>query len=548
MNQNTFQNIHQNYLNLWISLVEELHSLENKWLLQELLFELSQEYVKTLFGTLEKVKVKLSEEEIHIRNLLSWEELKQKLFQDIAKYKNHNVKIQSARQLVDILFPDNQYLSLPDIQWTVEDVWNVILPPDTLDIFLTKSSLDQKERPIWFDKIGLLEKCLSEWLNKERNSFNWKKGILHDNQMRKISYYYLYLLEFDKTIILNNQYWESSFVLNGKFDVDYFCSSTKSMIKEIGWIIIISFDYKNPLFSIEKFKKALLENVDSTSSKYNTIEKRSYAPKGWMTNRWLSIVLGVDKSVTKKIANNYKWNASWFRRYLDWAGQQREHYSPELCELISNEIQKTSTKAPEWWHTRSWLAKKAGVDIRTIENRIDQYKSHSEWFWFYKSTNNQLKLHYAPELCKIVLENWENIWEKAPEWWMTQTWLAKLLNTDGKTIKKKVFQYKNEHPEWFKKYLNNSNKWYEHYSPKLCRIIMKKFSWERVPQWRETNFSLCQKLKVHFNTIKKKANDYRNSHPERFKEYLNENNQLNEYFSPELCKLIIEEVSKKNIN
>lgn len=74
-------------------------------MLQELLTELSQEYVKTVFGTVEKVRI--SAEEASQRDLLSSQELKQKFFEDIAKETNIDVKVKNAKQLVNALFSDN---------------------------------------------------------------------------------------------------------------------------------------------------------------------------------------------------------------------------------------------------------------------------------------------------------------------------------------------------------------------------------------------------------------------------------------------------------
>jgi hypothetical protein len=61
--------------------------------------------VKTVFGTVEKVKI--SAEEAAERELISSEQLKQKFFQDIAKETNIDVKVKNAKQLVNALFSDN---------------------------------------------------------------------------------------------------------------------------------------------------------------------------------------------------------------------------------------------------------------------------------------------------------------------------------------------------------------------------------------------------------------------------------------------------------
>jgi hypothetical protein len=65
----------------------------------------------------------------------------------------------------------------------------------------------------------MVEERLSKRFTRERTSFHWKSGELLDNQMRKISYYHLYLPEVDKTLLLNNQYGEGAFLIEGDFAV-----------------------------------------------------------------------------------------------------------------------------------------------------------------------------------------------------------------------------------------------------------------------------------------------------------------------------------------
>lgn len=562
MNRNTFQDIHQNYLNSWISLVKELHSLENKGLLQELLIELSQEYVKTVFGTIEKVQ--LSQEEIQRRNLVSWEKLKQKLFQDIAKYINHNIKVQTARQLVDALFPENQHPLLPDVQWTIEYVWNVILPPDILDIIWAKSSLDKKERPVGFDKIGLLEKFLSERLKRERTSFNWKKGILQDNQMRKVSYYYLYLPEFDKTILLNNQYWESSFILDWSFDVNYFFVRTKTDIKDVQWIIAIPFDYKNPQNWLVKMRYYLFSHFweknidwdrfdknncnDNTNEIISNTNKNQRAPDWWFNHYELTSLLWLNPAteVIKNIIEKYRnFQPLWFAEYLNKANRLSEYYSPELFKIIKKELEGRWKNVPKWWKTITTLNKELHFNSVGLKKISDQYRSsHPEWFKKYVNKSNQINEFCSPELCKIIKEEIENRWENAPEGRKTNYSLSIELNYDNKLLKKLSNQYRGSHPEWFREYLNEVNKSLEYYSPDLCEIIKTKLNsrWEKAPNGWYTLYWLAENLNCGYVFIKNIAEKYREDNPQWFKNYLDEVNKPSQHYSPDLCKKIKEEV------
>jgi hypothetical protein len=100
MRETSIHKIHENYLALGVSLITQKNT--DKSLLQELLTTLSQEYVDAIFALVEKKKI--TEADAKKRHLLSSQELKEKLFSDLAKKTHKDVKIKSAKQLIDILF------------------------------------------------------------------------------------------------------------------------------------------------------------------------------------------------------------------------------------------------------------------------------------------------------------------------------------------------------------------------------------------------------------------------------------------------------------
>jgi hypothetical protein len=68
--------------------------------------------------------------------------------------------------------------------------------------------------------------------------------------MRKVSYYHLYLPELNKTLLLNNQYGEGAFLIEGDFDLR---EAKKSDLKAWKEVVAINFDYQHP----EKFLDVL---------------------------------------------------------------------------------------------------------------------------------------------------------------------------------------------------------------------------------------------------------------------------------------------------
>ncbi|MBN2096432.1 hypothetical protein JW752_03490, partial [Candidatus Peregrinibacteria bacterium] len=80
------------------------------------------------------------------------------------------------------------------------------------------------------------------------------------------------------------------------------------------------------------------ELCDIIRTKINEYEK---APEGWMTNTRLSSELEVDFRTVKVRADTFRdTHPEWFMDYKDVVGKLREHYSPELCDILKKELDK----------------------------------------------------------------------------------------------------------------------------------------------------------------------------------------------------------------
>ena len=65
------------------------------------------------------------------------------------------------------------------------------------------------------------------------------------------------------------------------------------------------------------------------------------APKGWIVPTPLKKLIGIHLNTLQKNAKVYRnTHAEWFKNYKDHNGKIREHYSPELVEILKTKFQK----------------------------------------------------------------------------------------------------------------------------------------------------------------------------------------------------------------
>lgn len=96
-------------------------------------------------------------------------------------------------------------------------------------------------------------------------------------------------------------------------------------------------------------------------------KKTQDAPEGWLTNKGLARQLHRDKGTTKRLTSQFRdTNSEWFFIYLDSCKRPKEHYSPELVNLVSEENSKTKP-APEGWVTNRALARQLHIHQTTTK-------------------------------------------------------------------------------------------------------------------------------------------------------------------------------------
>ena len=386
----TVHDLHDRYLQIALDWIQEYKwdfSDVSKKELIKILEQTEQEFIQKIeWLPKERIQDKWN------RKLLSMTELKYKLIQDIAIeviwWTEKISSLRNMKQLVTyIAWGESEYITqelvenlneaqkdipLPDIQWSVEQIGEVILPPDILER-IEKSFLwwqkDVKRRPAWFDKIGLVEQFLSEYLWRERSMFQWKTGILRSNQMRKVSYYHLYLSEINKTLLLNNQYGEWCFVLDGYFDM---WEAKKSDIKWTEWVVVMSFYYDD----LKKFLEKLRFFLDYV--KREKIGKKSIKKKSIENNI-------IKELLTKEKIEKYFDNI-WFEKLLKYTLK-----NIAKIEIWWNKIRKIATKY--------WFKSKYGLYIQS-----------SKWFQEFIHFLFNKEFVYEELIKETIEEYFKEIW------------------------------------------------------------------------------------------------------------------------------------------
>ena len=194
------------------------------------------------------------------------------------------------------------------------------------------------------------------------------------------------------------------------------------------------------------------------------------------------------------------------------------------------------------------LAEKIGCNRSTIQEFIkkNNYKeSNPKWFKKYKTEEKHIAEYLSPELVEIIEENLSI--ETAPENWMAIKKLAEEIGYADTTISNfiKENNYKESNPKWFKMYKTKEKQNAEHLSLELVEIIRENLSIETAPENWMAIKKLAEKIGCNRSAIQKFIKPYKESNPKWFKKYRTEEKHIAEYLSPELVKIIRENLYKK---
>lgn len=129
---------------------------------------------------------------------------------------------------------------------------------------------------------------------------------------------------------------------------------------------------------------------------------------------------------------------------------------------------------------------------------------------------------------------------------MTKNALANTLSITPYTVQYITDQYKDEHPEWFKKYRDSAGKPNKHYHPDLVAIVREEVrKREQAPEGWMPAGRLVDSLGADYKTIRRTADRHRDQHPEWFRHFYSVTGKF-EFYHPDLVEIIRDEVAKRD--
>lgn len=452
-------------------------------------------------------------------------------------------------------------INLPE---TIETTNDVIIPSDSRELLIGDKGGELEER-----KLIPRTRYLIELLTDMKLDYSVISGIVDKRMMRQNPYVAFVVPSIKKVVFVNNEEGNRTFIIHNAEpkDEEHFAGLTKDELKaeepsaKVSHIVWPG----NPGDWKAMVSEGLLKTPESfvLKARVEESEKKKelqVSPEGWMTNRGLAIKLNFDGKTVKSIANRYREaNPEWFKLYLDYNNILREHYHPDLIVKIEQNLRRYE-KPPFGWMTNNELTEDLGTSWGTIKKLADGFKKdHPDWFKLYLDSGSQSQIHYHPDLVAIIRQDLQNLTEKrkniesAPLGWMNNFNLASALQMDRNKVKRIAEKYRDNHPKWFKQYLDDTLMPRMYYHPDLVEMIKqeskgyleKRKQLESVPEGWMNNNNLAVMLGLNPRVVKRRAENYRDNHPEWFKEYLDYSFKSQAYYHPDLVERIKQDLKSQ---
>jgi hypothetical protein len=277
-------------------------------------------------------------------------------------------------------------------------------------------------------------------------------------------------------------------------------------------------------------------------------------PEGWVLPADLSKSFGVSYHAIYNHIEKYRTtHPEWFKTYKDSRENEHEYFSPELIKILADEY-KELRDIPEGWISRPAILKETGMTEGGIYGFYKKYeKEHPDWIKMYLTPSGSRTIYFHPDLAQKIRGRFSGhvsskLFEKAPNGWETNSSLIESPERHSAAIKKVAYNYKMEHPDWFKIYKDRKGNPREHYSPELVDIIKRELpkspvKFEKAPSDWLTIVPAAKSAETYSKAFKTIADKYKADHPEWFKVYLKQGSPR-EHYSPELVEVIKKELKK----
>lgn len=292
-----------------------------------------------------------------------------------------------------------------------------------------------------------------------------------------------------------------------------------------------------PNTSIEGLE--IITDVDEVMRISREIEEKEidFAPDGWLNTADFTRKFSCDARTVQRIAEPYFDDAEYVRIFKPKSGPATQYYSPELVEIITNELTKLD-KAPENWMTISAIASRFGVGHKTVKKLVEPYKDNEQYAGVFKTKTGSTDF-YSPELIERLASQLNSA-EEPPQGWITHNSVMKSLGMGSVTLEKIVEKYEqnSDYVGTYKARLAPT----KYYSPELVRIITETYnSAEKPPEGWMSLAVLAKQMEVSPDTLKPLAERYAED-----KDYIGtfkpSTGSSTQYYSPKFAELARQEL------
>lgn len=272
-------------------------------------------------------------------------------------------------------------------------------------------------------------------------------------------------------------------------------------------------------------------------------------PEGWLNAEDLTKLRNKKPESFKLHAERFRGtNPEWFGLFKGLEGHITEYYSSELSSELLN-LEGGSLVPEEGWKSIMEIVELTSRDYATVTARIKSLGEIDDQTSIYLSpTTLRPTVYYHPDLVAKLQEELTSITIAPPDW-LTLSRLAKNIKRSLPKVREIAEELRNEYPEWFQLFRDQSSKNIEHIHPELILEIKKRMNnIEFAPDGWETAGGLGKKLgKNNADPIRRRAEKHREEHPEWFKQYTirkqgNVPGENREHLSPKLVEQIKKEL------
>lgn len=272
------------------------------------------------------------------------------------------------------------------------------------------------------------------------------------------------------------------------------------------------------------------------------------APEGWMTIANAAEILDVSEWTAKKILDNLAEHSPELKnRFKNQSGNAYYHYHSDLItEAVS--LVPTQEKVPDDYCSAPSLARELGAGHHTVKTIAEKHLiDHPEWSSLFKNRGRVFE-YYHPDLVQNIKEEVGHI---APEGWLTIRGLSKALGYSEGVVKKLAVSHRESMPEGVKIFRGprggKGARLREHYHPSIIDSVMKDLeNRSPAPEGWITYTRLAKDLGVAPQTIRRRAEIFRQDHPEWFQIFNDSTRKVSEHFDPVLADELRRLIAEKN--